>query len=231
MRTVNALTRKDIARLVAQDIPDGSFVNLGIGIPTLVAEFLPSDRDIILHSENGILGMGPRNPDVPPDLDLVNPSKEYIGLIQGASTCDSVMSFTMMRGGHLDLTVLGAFQVSAQGDLANWQTDEADAIPGVGGAMDLAIGAKRVFVMMEHTTRDGDPKILESCSFPLTGRAVVDRIYTDLAIIDVTADGLVVRALIDGLTLEQLQSATGVPLQLARDHSVIKARSSHSDHG
>jgi 3-oxoadipate CoA-transferase beta subunit len=225
MRTVNALTRKDIARLVAQDISDGSFVNLGIGIPTLVAEFLPSDRDIILHSENGILGMGPRNPDVTPDLDLVNPSKEYVGLVQGASVCDSVLSFTMMRGGHLDLTVLGAFQVSGKGDLANWQTDAVDAIPGVGGAMDLAIGAKRVFVMMEHTTRDGDPKILESCSFPLTGKSVVDRIYTDLAIIDVTADGLIVRSLVDGLTLEQLQSATGVPLQLARDHSVIKPRS------
>jgi 3-oxoadipate CoA-transferase beta subunit len=222
MRTVNALTRKDIAWLVAQDIVDGSFVNLGIGIPTLVAEFLPSHRDIILHSENGILGMGPRNPDTPPDLDLVNPSKEYIGLIQGACVCDSVMSFTMMRGGHLDLTVLGAFQVSGQGDLANWQTDEVDAIPGVGGAMDLATGAKRVFVMMEHTTRNGEPKIVENCSFPLTGKAVVDRIYTDLAIIDATADGLVVRALIDGLTLEQLQSVTGVPLKLVHDHTVIK---------
>lgn len=225
MKPLSKLTREDMARLVAADIDDGSFVNLGTGIPTLVAKFIPSDRDIILHSENGILGMGPRDLSIPPDLDLLNASKEYIGLVPGASICDSVMSFTMMRGGHLDLTVLGAFQVSSKGDLANWQTDAPDAMPAVGGAMDLAIGAKRVFVMMEHVTKKGEPKIIDQCSFPLTCSGVVNRIYTDMAIIDVVASGLLVRGIVEGLSFERLQELTGAVLQRGPNCAILGGHS------
>lgn|SRR5690554_967135 len=209
------LSRQEIARRVAADIPDGFYVNLGIGIPTLIARYLPDDRDVILHTENGIVGMGPGDPDAPLDLDLINASKEPVTLIPGSSITDHVVSFAMMRGGHIDLTVLGAFQVSATGDLANWDTGASDAIPAVGGAMDLAVGAKRVYVTMEHVTRDGAPKIVEKCSYPLTGYGVVDRIYTDLAVIDVTADGLVVTAMTEGMTFDTLQSMTAAPLKCA----------------
>jgi 3-oxoadipate CoA-transferase beta subunit len=222
MDHLNRLTRTDIARLVAQDVPDGSYVNLGIGLPTLVAKHLPEDREIILHSENGILGMGPRDPSLAPDIDLVNASKEYVGLVTGASICDSATSFMMMRGGHLDLTVLGAFQVSARGDLANWQTDEADAIPGVGGAMDLAVGARRVFVMMEHTTKTGGHKIVDACSFPITARGVVDRVYTDLAVIDIEAGALTVRGMVDGLAFDRLQQLTGPSLRRSSECVILK---------
>ncbi|MGB3067707.1 MAG: 3-oxoacid CoA-transferase subunit B [Ottowia sp.] len=211
------LDRPSMARLVANDIPDGSFVNLGIGLPVLVAGQLPPGREIILHSENGILGMGPLGSGKAPDPDLVNASKEPVSLLAGASISDSTLSFTMMRGGHLDLSVLGGLEVSAQGDLANWHTNVPNAIPGVGGAMDLAIGAKRAFVMMEHQTRDGRPKIVERCSLPLTGAGVVDRIYTDLAVIDVKPDGLWVQAMVEGLTREQLQARTGAPLRWMQD--------------
>jgi len=207
------LSRQEIARRVAADIPDGYYVNLGIGIPTLVARYLPKDRDVILHTENGIVGMGPGDPDAPLDLDLINASKEPVTLIPGSSITDHVVSFAMMRGGHIDLTILGAFQVSAGGDLANWDTGQPDAIPAVGGAMDLAVGAKQVYVTMDHVTRDGTPKIVEQCSYPLTGCGVVDRIYTDLAVIDVTPDGLVVTAMTEGLSFDVLQSMTDAPLK------------------
>lgn len=215
------LSREEIARRVAQDIPGGYYVNLGIGIPTLVARHLPEDRDILLHTENGIVGMGPGDPDAPLDLDLINASKEPVTLIPGSSITDHVVSFAMMRGGHIDLTILGAFQVSEQGDLANWDTGQEGTIPAVGGAMDLAVGAKQVFVTMEHTTRDGRPKIVENCDYPLTGKGVVDRIYTDIAVIDVTPEGLVVRAMAEGLSFEVLQSMTGARLRAAEPLSPL----------
>lgn len=215
--SIEKLSRREIARLVAQDIPDGAYVNLGIGIPTLVAAFLPSDRDVILHTENGIVGMGPGDPGMPLDLDLINASKEAVTLLPGASITDHVMSFAMMRGGHLDLTVLGAFQVSGGGDLANWDTGEPGTIPAVGGAMDLVAGARQVYITMEHVTKRGEPKIVQQCSYPLTGSGVVDRIYTDLAIIDIAPGELMVRGMVAGLTLEALQAVTDCPLSLAPD--------------
>jgi 3-oxoadipate CoA-transferase beta subunit len=206
------LTRDQIAARVARDIPEGAYVNLGIGLPTMVTAHLPPDRDIFLHSENGLLGMGPPPAPGDEDEDLINAGKQPVTLLAGGSYFHHADSFAMMRGGHLDICVLGAFQVSAQGDLANWHTGAADAIPAVGGAMDLAIGAKRVFVMMEHQTRDGASKIVARCSYPLTGVACVSRIYTDLAVLDVTPAGLVVREIIDGLPFAELERITGVPL-------------------
>jgi 3-oxoadipate CoA-transferase beta subunit len=206
------LTRDQIAARVARDIPEGAYVNLGIGLPTMVTKHLPLDREIFLHSENGLLGMGPPPPPGEEDEDLINAGKQPVTLLAGGSYFHHADSFAMMRGGHLDICVLGAFQVSSRGDLANWHTGAPDAIPAVGGAMDLAIGAKRVFVMMEHQTRDGASKIVADCSYPLTGVACVGRIYTDLAVIDVTAQGLVVREMVDGLSFDELQRITGVPL-------------------
>lgn len=217
------LSRRQIARLVAADIPDGAYVNLGIGIPTLVAGFLPADRDVILHTENGIVGMGPGDPDAPLDLDLINASKEAVTLLPGASITDHVVSFAMMRGGHLDLTVLGAFQVSARGDLANWDTGAPGTIPAVGGAMDLVAGARQVYITMEHVTKDGQPKIVAECTYPLTGAAVVDRIYSDLAILDVLPQGMQVRAMVAGLEFATLQAMTGCPIELAADCRVLSA--------
>ncbi|MBV8848037.1 MAG: 3-oxoacid CoA-transferase subunit B [Methylobacteriaceae bacterium] len=209
----NKLTRAQIAEIVARDIPDGAYVNLGIGMPTLIAQHLPRDREIILHSENGIVGMTNVPENGLHDPDIINASKEFMGLAPGASITEHVTSFAMMRGGHIDLTVLGAFQVSRMGDLANWDTGDPNSIPAVGGAMDLVAGAKQVFVMMEHVDKNGTPKIVAECTYPLTGAHVVDRIYTDLAIIDVPGDGrLIVRAMVDGLTLAQLQKITGAPL-------------------
>jgi 3-oxoadipate CoA-transferase beta subunit len=211
MSTFTPLSREQLAQRIAMDLPDGSYVNLGIGMPTMLARWLPKDREIILHSENGILGMGPAG-DVE-DADLINASKEQVSLVAGAAICDHVVSFTMMRGGHIDLTVLGAYQVSAAGDLANWDTGAPDAIPAVGGAMDLAVGAREVWVMMEHTSRKGEPKIVERCTLPLTAARVVDRIYTDLARIDVTPQGVVVRAMVPGLDAQTLQRLTAAPLR------------------
>ena len=205
-------SRAEIAAMVANDIPDGSYVNLGIGIPTLISKCLPVGRDVILHSENGILGMGPAPADGTVDPSLLNASKEPVTLLPGASITDHTISFAMMRGGHIDVSVLGAFQVSREGDLANWDTGAADAIPAVGGAMDLVAGARQVFVVMEHVTKNGEPKIVEACTYPLTGAGVVDRIYTDCAVIDVTPNGLLVRSMVEGLTFEQLQQMTGAPL-------------------
>lgn len=205
-------TRDQIAERVAQDIHEGAYVNLGIGLPTKVANYLPSDREVFLHSENGLLGMGPAPAPGEEDEDLINAGKQPVTLLTGGSYFHHGDSFAMMRGGHLDICVLGAFQVSEKGDLANWHTGAPDAIPAVGGAMDLAIGAKQVFVMMDHQTKTGESKIVRECSYPLTGVACVNRIYTDLAVIDVTEDGLRVREMAPGLTFEQLQAVTSAPL-------------------
>ena len=206
------LTRNQLAARVARDIPEGAYVNLGIGAPTLIANFLPADREIFLHSENGILGMGPAPPAGQEDWDLINAGKQPVTLLTGGAYFHHGDSFAMMRGGHLDICVLGAFQVSAAGDLANWHTGEPDAIPAVGGAMDLAVGARQVFVMMDHQTKQGEPKIVARCTYPLTATACVDRIYTDLAVLDVTERGLVVREMIEGLSFDELQRRTAAPL-------------------
>lgn len=209
------LTHDQMAARVARDIPEGAYVNLGIGLPTLVGNHLPKDREIVLHSENGILGVGPTPAPGHEDPELINASKEKVTLVRGGAFFHHADAFAMMRSGHLDFCVLGAFQVSVAGDLANWHTGAPAAIPAVGGAMDLAIGAKRVFVMMEHLTKNGESKIVERCTYPLTGVECVDRIYTDLAVIDVTPNGLSVLETVDGLSVEELQRLTGVPLQRA----------------
>ncbi len=205
------LNRDQIAARVAQDIPEGAYVNLGIGLPTLVANHLPKSKEIFLHSENGLLGMGPAPAAGDEDYDLINAGKQPVTLLAGGAYFHHADSFAMMRGGHLDFCVLGAFQVSITGDLANWHTG-GDAIPAVGGAMDLAIGAKKTFVMMEHLTKTGQSKLVAACSYPLTGIACVSRIYTDLAVIDVTPAGLKVVETFHGLALAELQKLSGVPL-------------------
>jgi 3-oxoadipate CoA-transferase beta subunit len=205
-------SRDDMARRVAQDIPEGAYVNLGIGLPTMVANHLDKSRDIFLHSENGILGMGPAPAAGEEDEDVINAGKQPVTLLIGGSYFHHGDSFAMMRGGHLDICVLGAFQVSVQGDLANWHTGAPDAIPAVGGAMDLAIGAKSVYVMMEHQTKTGESKIVQACTYPLTGIGCVNRIYTDLAVMDVTPQGLIVRDIAEGMSLQELEKLTGVAL-------------------
>ena len=208
------LDRKQMAARVAQDIPEGAYVNLGIGLPTLVADCLPGGREIILHSENGVLGVGPRPVKGAEDPDLVNAGKEPVTLLAGGSFFHHADSFGMIRGRHIDFCVLGAFQVSAAGDLANWHTGAADAVPAVGGAMDLAAGAKQVLVMMEHLTKEGESKIVQRCTYPLTGARCVNRIYTDLAVIDVKPDGLhLVEICAEGLSFDELQKLNGVPLK------------------
>ena len=209
---MNRYNREQMAERVARDIPEGAYVNLGIGLPTKVANYLPPEREVFLHSENGLLGMGPAPAPGDEDEDLINAGKQPVTLLTGGAYFHHADSFGMMRGGHLDICVLGAFQVAANGDLANWHTGAPDAIPAVGGAMDLAIGAKQVFVMMDHQTKTGESKLVEACSYPLTGVACVSRIYTDLAVIDVTRDGLRVREMAPGLTLTDLQAVTAAPL-------------------
>ncbi len=213
------LAREQIAARIAQDIPEGAYVNLGIGMPTLVANHLPKDREIFLHSENGILGMGPAPAKGAEDMDLINAGKEPVTLLTGGAYFHHTDSFAMMRGGHLDICVMGAFQVSVDGDLANWHTGAKDAIPAVGGAMDLAVGAKNVWVMMEHLTKGGESKIVPRCTYPLTGIGVVKRIYTDLAVIDVTPRGLVASRLVPGLSFDELQRLSGVPLLPSGDRA------------
>ena len=212
-----------MAQRLAQDIPDGAYVNLGIGLPELVAQYVPADREVIFHTENGLLGMGPPPPPGAEDPELINAGKKHITAIPGAAFFHHADSFAMIRGGHLDISVLGAYQVAANGDLANWSTGDAEDIPGVGGAMDLVAGVKQVFVITDHTTKTGEPKIVERCTYPLTGRGVVNRIYTNLAVLEVTPDGLVVRALAPGLDLAAVQQQTGAPLRDGRSHPASPA--------
>jgi 3-oxoadipate CoA-transferase, beta subunit len=219
---MSPLTRDQLAKVVANDIPRDSYANLGIGMPTLVAKYLRPEQGVVLHSENGILGMIGLPDGQPKDADLINASREAVALLPGASITDHVVSFAMMRGGHLDVTILGGFQVAVSGDLANWDTGEPNAIPAVGGAMDLVVGAKQVYVMMQHNDKGGRPKLVESCTYPLTGVGVVDRVYTDLAIIDVTSNGFVVRAMIEGMDLAGLQQRSAAALTLAPDCKVIR---------
>jgi 3-oxoadipate CoA-transferase, beta subunit len=207
------IDRKQMAARVAQDIPEGAYVNLGIGLPTLVADYLPKGREIILHSENGVLGIGPRPAKGEEDEDLINAGKEPVTLLTGGSYFHHADSFGMIRGRHLDFCVLGAFQVSAAGDIANWHTGAPDAIPAVGGAMDLAVGAKQVLVMMEHLTKDGTSKLVECCSYPLTGARCVNRVYTDLAVIDVKPDGLHLVEILADISFDELQRLNGVALK------------------
>lgn len=210
---MKALSRAALARLVASHLPQQGFVNLGIGAPSHVADHLAADSGVILHSENGILNIGPRPPQGEEDWDLINASKTPITVRPGCSYFDSSLSFAMMRGGHIDVAILGAFQVSQTGDLANWTTGEGNGSPpGIGGAIDLAVGAKSIWVMMEHTTREGAPRIVDRCTYPLTAAGVVSRIFTDRAIIDVTPNGLVVDALLDSLSLEGVGAVTAAPL-------------------
>lgn len=212
---MNKLTHQQLAERIARDIPEGAYVNLGIGLPTRIANYLPADREIFLHSENGILGMGPAPEPGCEDPELINAGKQPVTLLQGGCYFHHGDSFTMMRGGHLDICVLGAYQVSRRGDLANWSTGEPSSIPAVGGAMDLAIGAKRVYVMTEHLTRQGECKIVNTCTYPLTGMACIDRIYTDMAVMDITPEGIVVRELFGDVTEEYLPSITPVALTFA----------------
>jgi len=205
-------THDQMAARVARDIPDGAVVNLGIGLPTRVANHLGPEREVILHSENGVLGMGPAPPAGQEDFDLINAGKGPVTLRPGGAFFHHADSFAMMRGGHLDICVLGAFQVAANGDLANWSTGAPAAIPAVGGAMDLAIGAKKTFVMMEHVTKGGEARIVERCSYPLTGLGCVARVYTDIAIVDVTPSGLVLVDAAPGWDLAAVQALTGAPL-------------------
>ncbi|MDQ2642399.1 MAG: 3-oxoacid CoA-transferase subunit B [Myxococcota bacterium] len=215
--SIQRRSREQMAARVARDISEGSYVNLGIGLPTLVSNFLPTDLDIFLHSENGILGMGPAPARGKEDPELINAGKQPVTLLRGGCFFHHGDSFAMMRGGHLDVCVLGAFQVSVRGDIANWHTGAPDAIPAVGGAMDLAIGARHIYVMMEHTTKSGESKLVERCTYPVTGIACVERIYTDLAVIEVTPRGLVAAEITDGLSFEELARMTAAPLLRASE--------------
>lgn len=212
MTTYTPWSTDEMAQRVAKDIEEGMYVNLGIGQPTRVADFLPKEKDIFLHSENGVLGMGPEPSEEEQDGDLINAGKQYITLLDGGSYFHHGDSFAMIRGGHIDLCVLGAFEVAENGDIANWFLGRPKDIPAVGGAMDLAVGAKEVYVMMSHVSKNGDPKIVKKLQLPITGEKCVNRIYTDLAVIDVTDNGLIVREIVDGLTFEQLQAMTGAQL-------------------
>ena len=204
--------REEMAKRTALDIPDGSYVNLGIGIPEKVAKYVPAGREVIYHTENGLLGMGPEPAEGEGDPELINAGKKAVTAIPGASFFHHADSFAMIRGQHIDICVLGAMQVSAQGDLANWSTGEAGAIPAVGGAMDLVAGVKTILVITQHCTRDGEPKLLPSCTYPLTGKAVVKRIYTELAVIDVTPGGFQVVELAPGVSFDYVQQRTGCTL-------------------
>lgn len=220
--TYRRLTKYEMAARVALDVPDGAYVNLGIGIPTLVADALPPDREVVFHAENGVLGVGGMPHDrESSDPDLINASKQRITLLPGASFVHHTDSFLMIRGGHIDVTVLGAYQVSQDGDLANWTTNDHRLPPAVGGAMDLAVGAKQVFVTMTHTTKALEPKIRETCDYPLTAPGVVNRIFTDLAVIDVNEGGLIVREMVGGITAAELQDLTGALLTFPETVGVL----------
>ena len=223
MSMAQPLSRPQIAWRIAQDIPDGAYVNLGIGMPEMVANYLPDDREVMLHSENGILGLGPSPTEGEEDWDLINAGKKPVTLVEGGSYFHHTDSFAMVRGGHLDLCVLGAYQVSAQGDLANWSTGDDSRLPAIGGAMDLAMGSRGIYVMMELCTRQGAPKILDRCTYPLTGQRCVNRVYSDYAVIDIADDGPVVREMIDGIDLAGLQDKAEARLRLADDWRTLKA--------
>lgn len=205
-------TRAEMAQKVAQDIPDGSYVNLGIGLPELVADFVPEGRELIYQTENGLLGMGPVPEEGKHDRELVNAGKKYVTAIPGAAYFHHADSFTMIRGGHIDICVLGTMQVSKDGDIANWSTGAKNAIPAVGGAMDLVAGVKRIFVITQHVTKKGLPKIVDECTFPLTGKGVVETVYSDLAILDIKDDGVYVREMAPNVDFEYLQEQTGTKL-------------------
>ncbi len=208
-------TKDEIAARIAADISDGSYVNLGIGQPELVANHIPDDKEVVLHSENGLLGMGPVASDNERDFDLVNAGKKTVTILPGGSYCHHADSFSMIRGGHLDICVLGAFQVAENGDLANWSTGAPGAMPAVGGAMDLSAGAKSIFIFMSQTTKDGAHKLVREISYPATARGIVKRVYTEFAVIDVDADGFCVREMLPGMTLDELQERSEAQLRLA----------------
>jgi len=207
-------TREQMAARAALDIPDGSYVNLGIGIPELVARFVPEEREFIYHTENGMLGMGPPPAEAERDLDLMNAGKKYVTAVPGASYFHHADSFSMIRGGHIDYCVLGTMQVAANGDIANWSTGEPGAIPAVGGAMDLVQGVKNIYVITQHTTKTGAPKLVERCSYPLTGQGVVSRVFTNLAVVDVTPEGFLLVELAPGVSFEEVEQKTGAPIRL-----------------
>ncbi len=210
--TKKGWNREEMAQNIAHDIPDGSYVNLGIGMPELVANYIPANREVVFHTENGLLGIGPSPAEGQEDDEMINAGKKPVTANKGAAFFHHADSFAMIRGGHIDICVLGAFQISENGDLANWSTGEPKAIPAVGGAMDLVQGVKHVIIITKHTTKDGTPKIVKECSYPLTGTKVVDRIYTDLAIIDVTDKGLFVKEMAPGVDFEALQRKTDAHL-------------------
>lgn len=217
------LSRDQIAWRAAQDLPEGGYVNLGLGMPVLAANYAPDDREFMFHTENGIVGVGPVAGENEEDPDLVDAGSQKVTLRPGAALADSAMAFAMIRGGHIDVTILGGFQVSMSGDLANWDAEVPNKGPLVGGAMDLAVGAKSVWVAMVHTTRDGAPRLVETCSYPLTGVGVVNRIYTDLAVIEVTPDGFLVQEILEGLSRDALQAKTDAPLSFSPSCGVLTA--------
>ena len=215
------LTRPQVAWRIAQEIDEGSYVNLGIGSPEMVANYVPTDREIVFHSENGILGMGEAPTPGQEDGNLINAGKKPVTLLPGGSYFSHTDSFVMIRGGHIDVCVLGAYQVAKNGDLANWATLDTSKPPGVGGAMDLAVGAKRIFVMMDHCTKTGKPKLMNKCTYPLTGSRVVRTVFTDLAVIDVTEDSFVVREITAGISFEELQEKTDAVLTLSENWQTL----------
>lgn len=208
------LSRKQMAWRAAQDLQDGAVVNLGIGMPELVASYVPDGRELLYHSENGLLGFGPPPPAGQEDPELINAGKKPVTLLPGASFFHHADSFAMIRGGHIDVCILGAMQVAANGDIANWSTGAADAVPAVGGAMDLVAGARAIWVLSEHTTRDGAPKLVEQCSYPLTGQGVVRRVYSNLGLIEVTPSGFRLLEIAAGISVEELRAQTGAPLEV-----------------
>ncbi len=220
---MNPLNRNQIAWRAAQDLPEGGYVNLGLGMPVLAANYAPADREFMFHTENGIVGVGPVAGENEEDPDLVDAGSQKVTLRPGASLADSAMAFAMIRGGHIDVTMLGGFQVSNTGNLANWDAEVPNKGPLVGGAMDLAVGAKSVWITMVHNTKDGAPRLVKTCTYPLTGVGVVDRIYTDLAIIEVTSDGFLVREILEGMSRDTLQERTDAPLDFAPDCGVLSA--------